>query len=103
MCGVICIRSTISDIRAELARRLFTNVTKQFGEFVDKINALYARVLLWKHGIKSLGDGAAAPAVPILEKHLVATACTDLTNLLFESQLLLGNIQKYDVWDSSQN
>jgi len=48
-----------------------------------------------RHGIKDLD----ATTTPILEKHLLNTTCTDLANLVLESQLLLANVQKYDVFE----
>ncbi|EKX51969.1 hypothetical protein GUITHDRAFT_102581 [Guillardia theta CCMP2712] len=82
---VVSLRSKAKDIYHEIANSLFTSsATKRVknDELQSKFVLLYQQLSLFRKGISFFSDETAAA----MEKYLLKTLCTDIVNLVLESQ-----------------
>jgi len=91
---VIHLKSSLNSIKEQALRSLFiSQETKQKkNNFDDDLNTMYSNILLFQKGIAELKEDEAA-----LEKHLLKTLCTDITNLIITNQV------EYNMIDVDKN
>jgi len=78
------LKSSLNSIKEQSLRSLFVSQeTKQKKtNFDEDLNTIYSNILLFQKGIPELKEDEA-----FLEKHLLKTLCTDLTNLIITNQV----------------